>query len=184
MGIPTNDVDISTINIAELTQIEDRNKQFLYARAVHANHMIQCHMNEILESERVVDEYRLMADEGRELSPLESDMHRRDLVIIQHTMQMIDTNIHWHKQTFRDIIMELQKLWSGETPTKPNEETSETAMMCWESLDESEQASKKRKTHTQDDATSGNANEMDDKTPTMPTHTTTMSKQLNKPVGE
>ena len=25
---------------------------------------------------------------------------------------------------------------------------------------------------------------MDDKTPTMPTHTTTMSKQLNKPVGE
>ena len=57
-------------------------------------------------------------------------------------------------------------------------------MMCWESLDESEQASKKRKTHTQDDATSGNANEMDDKTPTMPTNTTTMTKQLNKPVGE
>ena len=39
------------------------------------------------------------------------------------------------------------------------------------------------KTHTQDDETSGNANEMDDKTPIMPTHTTTMSKQLNKPVG-
>ena len=91
-----------------------------------------------------------MADEGRELIPLESDMHRRDLVVIQHTMQMIDTNIHWHEQTFRDITM---KLRSGETPTKPNEETSKTAMMCWESLDESEQASKKRKTHTQDDAT-------------------------------
>ena len=86
-------------------------------------------------------------------------------------------------KTFRDIIMELRKLRSGETPTKPSEETSETAMMCWESLDESEQASKKRKTHTQDDATSGNANEMDDKTPTMPTHTTTMSKQLKKPMG-
>ena len=57
-------------------------------------------------------------------------------------------------------------------------------MMCWESLDEPEQASKKRKTYTQDDETSGNANEMDDKTPSMPTHTTTMSKQLNKPVGE
>ena len=80
--------------------------------------------------------------------------------------------------------MELGKLRSGETPTKPSEETSETAMMCWESLDESEQASKKRKTHTQDDVTSGNANEMDDKTPTMPMHTTTMAKQLNKPVGE
>ena len=80
--------------------------------------------------------------------------------------------------------MELQKLRSGETPTKPSEETSETAMMCWESLNESEQASKKQRTHTQDDATSGNANKMDDKTPTMPTHTTTMSKQLYKPVGE
>ena len=93
--------------------------------------MIQYHMNEILECQHVVDEYRLMADEGRELIPLESDMHRRDPVVIQHTMQMIDTDIHWHKQTFRDIIMELRKLWSGETPTKPNEETSKTAMMCW-----------------------------------------------------
>ena len=184
MGMTTNDGDISTINTAEQTQIEDRNKQFLYAQAVHANHMIQYHMNEIMERQRVVDEYRLMDYEGRELIPFESDMHRSDPVIIQHTMHMIDTDIHWHEQTFRDIIMELRKLQKGETPTKPNEETSETAMMCWESLDESKQASKKRKTHTQDNATSGNANEMDDKTPTMPTHTTTMSKQLNKPVGE
>ena len=178
--MPTNDGDISTINTAELTQIEDRNKQFLYARAVHENHVIQYHMNEILERQRVVGKYRLMADEGRELIPLESDMHRRDPVIIQHTMQMIDTQIHWHKQTFGDIIMELRKLRNGETPTKPNKETSATAMMCWESLDESNQGSKKRKTHIQDDGTSGNANEMDDE---IPTHTTTMSKQLNKPVG-
>ena len=57
-------------------------------------------------------------------------------------------------------------------------------MMCWESLDESEQASKKQKTHNQDDETSGNANEMDDKMPTIPTHTTSLSKKLNKPVRE
>ena len=77
--------------------------------------------------------------------------------------------------------MELWKLQNGETPTKSSKETSKTAMMCWENLNESEQASKKRKMHIQDDETSGNANEMDDK---MPTHTLTMSKQLNKPVGE
>ena len=141
--MPTNDGNIFTINTAELTQIEDRNKQFLYARVVHANHMIQYHMNKILERQRMVDEYRLMAAEGRELIPLESDMHRCAPVIIQHKMQMIDTDIHWYKQTFRDIIMELRKLRSGETPTKPSEETSKTAMMCWESLDESKQASKK-----------------------------------------
>ena len=125
-----------------------------------------------------------MADEGRELIPLESDKHRRDPVIIQHTMQMIDIDIHWHEQTFRVIVMELQKIRNGETPTKTNEETNKTAMMCWESLDESEQASKKRKTHTQDGETSGKSNERDDKTPTMPTHTTTMAKHINKPVGE
>ena len=117
--------------------------QFLYARAVHANHMIQYHMNEISERQRVVDEYRFMADEGRELIPLESDKHRSDPVIIQHTMQMIDTNIHWHEQTFREIIMELWKIRNGETPTKTSKETSKTAMMCWEILDDSEQASKK-----------------------------------------
>ena len=55
--MPTNDGDISTINTAEQTQIEDRNKQFLYAQAVHANHMIQYHMNEIMERQRLVDEY-------------------------------------------------------------------------------------------------------------------------------
>ena len=151
MGMPTNDCDISTIDTAELTQIEDRNKQFLYARAVHANHMIQYHMNEILERQHVVNEYQLMADEGRELIPFESDMHRCDPVVIQHTMQMIDTDIHWYEQTFRDIVMELWKIRNGETPTKTSKETNKMAMMCWESLDESEQASKKRKTHNQDD---------------------------------
>ena len=122
--MPTNDGDISTINTVELTQIEDRNKQFLYARAVHVNHMIQYHMNEISERQRVVDKYRFMADEGRDLIPLDSDMHRRDPVVIQHTMRMIDTDIHWHEQTFREIIMEIQKIQNGETPTKTSEETN------------------------------------------------------------
>ena len=141
-------------------------------------------MNEISEHQRVIDEYRFMANEGREMIPLESDMYRSDPVVIQHMMQMIDTDIHWHEQTFREIIMELQKIQNGETPTKTSKETNETALMCWESLNDSEQASKKCKTHTQDDKTSGKAYEMDEKTPTMPTHTTTMLKQLNKPVGE
>ena len=80
--------------------------------------------------------------------------------------------------------MELWKIRNGETPAKTSEETNEMAMMCGESLNDSEQASKKRKTHTQDDETSGKANKMDEKTPTMPTRTTTMLKQLHKLVGE
>ena len=100
-------------------------------------------MNEISEHQRVVDEYRFMADEGREMIPLESDKYKSDPVVIQHMMQMINTNIHWHEQTFREIIMELWKIWNRETPTKTSEEPNKTAMMCWESLDDSEQASKK-----------------------------------------
>ena len=49
MGMPTIDGNISTMDSEELEQIEDNNKKFLYARVVHANHMIQHHMHEISE---------------------------------------------------------------------------------------------------------------------------------------
>ena len=57
-------------------------------------------------------------------------------------------------------------------------------MMCWESPDDPEQPSKKRKMHAQDDETNDQDNEMDDKTPTVPKHTTNMVKHLNIPVSE
>ena len=65
-------------------------------------------------------------------------------------------------------------------------EPYKSAMMCWESLDDSEQASKKRKTHGQDTETNNDkeiqADEMDDKTHTM--HTANTGNQLNIPVDE
>ena len=103
MGMPTIDGDISMMETEELEQIEANNKKFLYARAVHANHMIQHHMHEILERQRVVDEYWSMADGGREMIPLESDQYKNDLVIIQHIMQMINTDTFWYGKTFRAI---------------------------------------------------------------------------------
>ena len=72
--------------------------------------MIQYHMHEISERQRVVDEYRSMADTGREMIPLESDEYKSDLVVNQHIMQMIDTDIHWYEQTFREFIIELRKI--------------------------------------------------------------------------
>ena len=179
--MPTIYGNISTMDTEELTQIEDRNKKFLYARAVHANHMIQHHLHEISERQRVVDEYRFMANGGREMIPLESDKYKSYPVINQHIMQMINTNIYWYGQTFREILMELQKIRNAETPTKTSEESNETAMMCWESLNDSEQASKKRKMHAQDDKTNDKADDMDDKTQTK--RTTNMGKHLNIPVG-
>ena len=125
-----------------------------------------------------------MANGGRKMTPFESDEYKSDPVVNQHTMQMIDTDIHWYEQTFREIIMELRKIWNGETRTKTSKETNETAMMCWESLDDPVQASKKRKMHAQDDDTNDNDNKIDDKTPMVPKHTATMVKHLNIPVGE
>ena len=59
-------------------------------------------------------------------------------------------------------------------------------MMYWESLDDSEQASKKRKTHVQDTETNDDkeiqANKMDDKTHTK--RTANSGNQLNIPVDE
>ena len=179
------DGNISTMDSEELERIEDNNKKFLDARAVHANHMIQNHMHKISECQRVVDEYRSMADRRRETILLESDWYKNDPVINQHIMQMIDTNILWYEKTFRVILMALRKIQNGETATKTSEELDdkesyESAMMCWESLDDSEQASKKRKTHAQDKETNDKADEMDDKTHTK--HTANTGIQLNIPV--
>ena len=157
--------------------------------------------------------------------PLESDQYKNDLVINQHIMQMINTDIFWYRKTFRAILMDLRKIRNGETIAQSSEELSEeeihycdkshatfndqrlykgektqqgnevtesisdtskaqkdwprkcfqidkyetykSAMMCWESLDDSEQASKKRKMIGQDEETNNDkemqANKMDDK---------------------
>ena len=64
-------------------------KKFLYARATHSNHSIQYHMQQIIERQKVVDEYRSMTMEGMGLTPLESNLHKNDLVVISQIMQMI-----------------------------------------------------------------------------------------------
>ena len=167
MGMPSIDGDISTTNSSEQLLIEDKNKKFLYARAMHASHMIQHHMLEISKRQRVIDEYRSMMDEGREMILLDSDLHKSDPVINQHIMQMIDTNIFWYGETFKEVLTELQKIAHSETTTHTGEkldkdEHFESAMMCWESLDESEPTSKKRKTLSQEEATNNQADEIDD----------------------
>ena len=125
MEMPTIDGDISMMETEELEQIEDKNKKFLYARAVHANHMIQHHMHEILECQRVVNEYRSMANGERDMIPLELDQYKNDSVINQHIMQMIDADMFCYGKTFRAILMELRKIQNGETIAQSSKELSE-----------------------------------------------------------
>ena len=50
----------------------------------------------------------------------------------------------------------VQKDWPRKSFQIDENETYESAMMCWESLDDSEQASKKRKTTGQDEEMNNN----------------------------
>ena len=87
--------------------------------------MIQHHMHEILEHQRVVDEYRSMANGERDMIPLESDQYKNDLVINQQIMKMVNADIFWYKKTFRGILMELRKIRNGETIVQTSKELGE-----------------------------------------------------------
>ena len=59
------------------------------------------------------------------ITHLELDQYKNDLVINQHIMQMIDTDIFWYEKTFRAILMELQNIRHGEMIAQTSEEHSE-----------------------------------------------------------
>ena len=69
MEMLMNDGNISANTTNEEESMSDDEKMFLYARAVHSNHSIQYHMHQIMERQRVVDEYRNMTMEGMDLIP-------------------------------------------------------------------------------------------------------------------
>ena len=97
--------------------------------------MIQHHMQQILERQRVVDEYRSLADKERDIIPLESSLYKTGPVINQHIMQMIDRDIVWYEKTFGAILTELWKIQNGKANTQISEENSEKEVinLCDES---------------------------------------------------
>ena len=87
--------------------MSDDEKKFLYARVVHSNHSIQYHMHQIMEGQRVVNEYRNMTMEGMDLIPLEVNLHKYDPVIISQIINMIETDNFWHHKTFESVMSDL-----------------------------------------------------------------------------
>ena len=71
-----NGVDNSENTTSEEESMSDDERLFLYARAVHSNHSIHYHMHQIMERQKVIDEYRNMTMEGMDLIPLESNLHQ------------------------------------------------------------------------------------------------------------
>ena len=125
MEMLTNDGDISTNMRNEEELMSDDEKKFLYARVVHSNHSIQYHMHQIMEQQRVVDEYRNMTMEGMDLIPLESNLHKYDLVIISQIINMIETNNFWHRKMFESVMSNLRNMW-----TEGIRELENTHMHC------------------------------------------------------
>ena len=107
-----NDGDISVNTTNEVESMSDDEKMFLYARAVHSNHPIQYHMHQIMERQRVVNEYRNMTMEGMDLIPLESNLHKFHLVIISQIINMIESDNLWHRKTFESVMSDLQNMWA------------------------------------------------------------------------
>ena len=85
MEILMNNGDISTSMMNEDKTMSEDEKKFLYARAVHSNHSIQYHMDQIIEQQRVANEYKNVMMEGMDLIPLKSNLHKYDPVIISQS---------------------------------------------------------------------------------------------------
>ena len=107
-----NDGDISTNMMNEEKSMSEDEKKLLYARAIHSNHLIQYHMHQIMEQQRVVNKYRNMMMEGMNLIPLESNLHKYDPVIISQIINMIEADNFWHHKTFESVMSELRNMWT------------------------------------------------------------------------
>ena len=99
---------------SEEESMSDDERMFLYARAVHSNHSIQYHMHQIVERQRVIDEYKNMTMEGMDLIPLKSNLHQYHLVIISQIINMIESDNFCHRKTFESVMSNLRKMWSEE----------------------------------------------------------------------
>ena len=104
MEMLTNESNIKMITLNASEQANSDYKKFLYARATHSNHTIQYHMQQIMERQKVVVEYRSMMVEGMDLIPLESNSDKRDPVVISHTIQMIEVDKFWLLKTFELVL--------------------------------------------------------------------------------
>ena len=66
-----------------------------------------------------------MMMEGMNLIPLDSNLHKYDLVIISQIINMIEMDNFWHRKTFESVMSNLQNMW-----TEGIQELENTHMHC------------------------------------------------------
>ena len=91
--------------------MSDNERMFLYARAVHSTHSIQYHKHQIMEQQKVIDEYRNMTMEGLDLILFESKLHQYHPVIISQIINIIESDNFCHHKTFESVKSNLWNMW-------------------------------------------------------------------------
>ena len=117
-----NGGDISMSSTSGVDSMSDAERMFLYARAVHSNNSLRYHMHQMMERQRVIDEYRNMTMEGMDLIPLESNLYRNHPVIISQIINMIKTDNFWHYKTFESVMSNLRNMWTEGMQELENEQ--------------------------------------------------------------
>ena len=77
-------------------------------------------MQQIMERQKVVDEYRSMMVDRMDLTPLESNSYNSDLVVISHIIHMIEVDNFWHHKTFEAVLASLQRIQDEEIHEQEN----------------------------------------------------------------
>ena len=75
-----------------------------------------------------------MTMEGRDLTPLDLNLHKYDLVIISQIIQMIKTDTFWHHKTLESVLSNLQNMW-----TEGIHELEYSAMYCTNNTENDEE---------------------------------------------
>ena len=122
MEMLMNGGDISMNSTNGEESMSDSERMFLYARAVHSNNSLRYHMHQMMERQRVIDEYRNMTMEGMDLIPLESNLYRNHPVIISQIINMIETDNFWHYRTFESVMSNLRNMWTEGMQELENEQ--------------------------------------------------------------
>ena len=122
MEMLMNGGDISMNSTSGEESMSDAERMFLYARAVHSNNLLRYHMHQMMERQRVIDEYRNMTMEGMDLIPLESNLYRNHPVIISQIINMIETDNFWHYRTFELVMSDLRNMWMDGMQELENEQ--------------------------------------------------------------
>ena len=122
MEMLMNGGNISTNSTSGEESMNDVERMFLYASAVHSNNSLRYQMHQMMERQRVIDEYRNMTMDGMDLIPLETNLYRNHPGIISQIINMIETDNFWHYRTFELVMSDLRNMWTEGMQELENEQ--------------------------------------------------------------